>query len=285
MRRRDGIWMVAVAALIAGIFITPRLTGARGIDLGFLGDGLLDRGVEALRGQESQDQFRWSGRLASGDVLEIRGVNGPIEAVATGGSEVVVVAEKSARRSDPAGVRIEVVEHDQGVTLCAVYPSRGDRNGCEAGEGWSSSVRNNDVRVAFRVEVPAGVELRAHTVNGDVTASGLSGDVSARTVNGDIDISTSGLARATTVNGSIQATMGRWDAVGADFETVNGSIVVDVPDGLDANVEARWMNGRLDTDLPLRVQGRLGRRSASAVLGEGGGELRLVTVNGSIRIR
>jgi DUF4097 and DUF4098 domain-containing protein YvlB len=79
--------------------------------------------------------------------------------------------------------------------------------------------------------------------------------------------------------------MGRWAGTGAAFTTVNGSIELDVPDDVDADVEARWVNGRLETDLPLRLQGSIGRRSASGTFGQGGPELRLETVNGSIRIR
>jgi hypothetical protein len=44
------------------------------------------------------------------------------------------VATKHGRRSDPAEVEIEVVEHAGGVTICAVYPSPGSRpNECRQG--------------------------------------------------------------------------------------------------------------------------------------------------------
>ena len=60
------------------------------------------------------------------------------------------------------------------------------------------------------------------------------------------------------------------------------TLVVD--DGLDATVDAAWLNGGLETDLPFMVQGRMGRRSAQGTLGDGGPTLSLRTVNGSIRI-
>jgi hypothetical protein len=252
------------------------------------GGRLVDIGRSAAPAVGSRQQasdFRWSGSVARGRTVEIKGVNGPVEAVAASGDEVVVTARKTARRSDPAEVRIEVVEHAGGVTLCAVYPSRDGDNHCAPGDEGRNNVNRNDVSVAFRVEVPAGVHFHGRTVNGAVEALDLAGDVDATTVNGDVTVSTSGFARARTVNGSIHASMGTWSGQAVSFSTVNGSIELDVPDDIDARVEASWVNGGLETDLPMTLQGRISRRSASAVLGAGGPELRLKTVNGSIRIR
>ena len=286
-RKNSGLWAV-VFGLALGVVATPLLAAAAGWSvMGALGIGVqavVESGRDAASASQESD-FRWAGRLDQGQTIEIKGVNGAIEAVASAGSEVVVTAAKRARRSDPDEVRIEVVEHAGGVTVCAVYPSRGDRNSCEPGDGGRNEVRDNDVSVAFRVEVPAGVHLGARTVNGEVRAEGLSGDVDATTVNGGVRVSTTGFARARTVNGSIRATMGEWRGEAVSFSTVNGSIELDVPDDIDARVEARWVNGGLETDLPMLLQGRLSRRSASAVLGDGGPELNLKTVNGSIRIR
>src|SRR2546430_12779216 len=47
--------------------------------------------------------------------------NGDIDAVA-GSGEVEVTAVKHAHRSDPDEVKIQVVQHEDGVTICAVYP-------------------------------------------------------------------------------------------------------------------------------------------------------------------
>ena len=66
---------------------------------------------------------------------------------------------------------------------------------------------------------------------------------------------------------------------------MNGSISLDLPDDVNANVDARWVNGSLEADSPLELMiNRLSRRAAQGVLGEGGPELDLETVNGSIRI-
>ena len=242
--------------------------------------------------QQSRDEsnqevdFVWRGVVETGQTLQIKGVNGDIIAGRASGTEIEVRAEKRARRSDVDDVRIEVVEHADGVTLCAVYPSsRGRENTCEPGSGGGNSVRNVDVQVTFYVSVPANVAFLGSTVNGDVEVEDLASDVDVSSVNGDIEISTTGFAEATTVNGSIDAAMEQYDIEnGLSFTTVNGSISLDLPDDVDADLDARWLNGRLEADLPFERIGRVSRRSARGVLGDGGPELHITTVNGSIHI-
>src|SRR5438132_12128605 len=87
------------------------------------------------RAAAAQNEFHWKGRIAPGKAIEIKGVNGDVRAVA-GSGETEVTAVKHAHRSDPDEVKIEVVEDEGGVTICAVYPSDGRReNRCEPGEG------------------------------------------------------------------------------------------------------------------------------------------------------
>ena len=120
-------------------------------------------------------------------------------------AEVEVLAGKHARRSDPQEVDIQVVEHDEGVTICAVYPSgsRHRSNECKPGEGGGMSTRS-DVTVDFEARVPSGVKFIGRTINGNIEAEPLLSEVEARTVNGTIRVSTAGYAQARTVNGSIR---------------------------------------------------------------------------------
>ena len=120
------------------------------------------------RATAAQGEFHWTGQVARGKAIEIKGVTGDVRAVA-GSRDVEVTAVKHARRSDPDEVKIEVVPHDDGVTICAVYPSDGRReNSCDAGEGGHMNVHDNDVTVDFTVRVPAGVRFVGKTVNGSI---------------------------------------------------------------------------------------------------------------------
>jgi hypothetical protein len=237
--------------------------------------------------QRQAAEFRLREPLAAGRTIEIRGINGNVSAEPAAGGEVEVVAHRRARRSDPEEVRIEVVRTSEGVLICAVYPNPGgEPNTCEP-DNSRSHVRDNDTTVNFSVRVPAGVNFNGRTVNGEVIARDLGADVDAKTVNGAINVSTSGLARAATVNGSITASLGRGDwPRGLEFKTVNGSINLSLPASLSAQVEAKTLNGEITTDFPLTVTGSFSRRRLTGTIGSGGDrKLILETVNGSVQIR
>jgi hypothetical protein len=233
------------------------------------------------------DDFHWQGRVAAGGAIEIRGVNGGIEAAPASGSEVEVTATKKARRSNPDLVEVKVVEHAGGVTICAVYPARdGQVNECKPGTGGHMSTRDNDVSVEFVVRVPAGVRFVGRTVNGGIHARNLSADAEAYTVNGGIEVESAGVVRGETVNGGIHASLGRADWQGElSLKTVNGGIQLTVPTGLNAELRAQTVNGEITTDFPLTVQGRFSKRRIVGTIGRGGRQLELETVNGGIELR
>jgi len=236
----------------------------------------------------SAQDFNWRGSIDRGRSIEITGINGDIHAVAASGAEVRVSAQKSARRSNPDDVRIEVLQHGGDVTICAIYPERDGRNTneCRPGGATNRNIGNNDVRVDFTVEVPAGVKLIAESVNGNVQADRLESDIDANTVNGQIGLSTTGSAEANTVNGSITASIGNAGWSGElTFETVNGGIELTLPASLNADVHASTVNGGISTDFPLTVQGRFGPKRLNGRIGNGGRTLSLTTVNGEIELR
>ncbi len=240
----------------------------------------------ATAGGLAAQDFSWNGSVARGDAVTIRGVNGDLEARRASGGQVRVSASKHARHDDPSTVDIQVIEDDQGVLICAVYPTpSGERsNRCARGDAYHMNNKRNDVQVDFVVEVPDGVDLDADTVNGDVDIAGLGGRVDATTVNGSIDIQTQGTARATSVNGGITARVGRIEG-DLEFTTVNGSVTLTLPSSTQADVEMSTVNGSIETDFPITVRGRWGPRSARGQIGGGGTRLEVTTVNGSIRLQ
>lgn len=238
--------------------------------------------------QGDKNDFRWQGSLAAGKVIELIGVNGSIEAEGGTGRQVEVAASKKGHRSDPATVTFDVVEHADGVTICAVYPSRDrdDPNECRPGGKGRMNTRNNDVEVDWVVRIPEGVRFTGRTVNGKISARSLTASAEARTVNGSISIETGAWAEATTVNGSITARMGKADWEGeTEFKTVNGGITIYLPATVSMRVNATNVNGSMSTDFPLTIQGRWGPRQLSGTIGEGGRTLSLTTVNGSVELR
>ena len=179
--------------------------------------------------------FEWRGAIASGNTLEVKGINGEIRVEPATGAEVQVSARITARRSDPNQVRVEVVPRGGDISICSVYPTDDGPVGC-SGRG---NVRDNDTKVHFTVRLPRGVKLKARTVNGEITARGLQSAIDANTVNGQVEISTSESASAKTVNGDVVADIGQFSQ-GAEFATVNGGITVGMPQTANADIAPRW---------------------------------------------
>jgi hypothetical protein len=248
---------------------------------------LLVGGVSVVAGQ-GRDDFHWSRALAPGKTLEIIGISGDVDARGGSGREAVVTAVKRARHSDPEDVRIEVVEHADGVTICAVYPSWRDsrHNECLPGGKGHHETHDNDVKVHFTVTVPRGVIFVGRTVNGGVEATGLDAAAEVHSVNGSVTLETSSYGSATTVNGSVHARLGQadWDDE-LEFTTVNGRIDLTLPSGTNADVKAHTVNGGLEADFPVTVRGKWGPKRIQGTIGRGGRSLVLSTVNGSMEIR
>lgn len=245
----------------------------------------LTMGTATLDAQQAST-WRWNGTLADGRTVYVHNVNGAVRFEAGNGDHVEVEAEKRWRRGDPDDVRIEARQTASGdVVICAMW-RRGDtcsESGIDGGERrWN---QDNNVSVHFVVRVPAYANVEANSVNGNVEVAELRGRVEARTVNGYVEAASSGgPVRARTVNGSIRA-KGQVGRNGLDYETVNGSIEIELPANADVNVSLRTTNGRVTSDFPITFSGEINPRRIEAKVGNGGPELRARTVNGGIRLR
>lgn len=242
----------------------------------------------------AQDSVEWAKSLEAGKVVEVRGISGDIRVSPTSGDRVELLAEKRGRRGDFDAVTIVVEEHRDGVTICAVY-HQPDAEDCS--RRWDDEEdrprrrrgrRDIDVSVDFDIGLPAGVELDAHMVSGDIVAEGLDSDVTANTVSGEIRISTSGIAEAQTVSGEIDVELGTSELPSLSFQTVSGDILVTMPNGVNADVSFSSLTGDLDSDFPLTVTSKQGKWVGSKIrgeLGSGGPRLSFQTVSGDVELR
>jgi len=228
----------------------------------------------------SADTFHWSGHVAAGQRIEVRGINGSIHAQPASGQSVDVIAYKSGREIDPAAIGVQVVESDSGVMIFAI-PRNAPGSAEHAVEAADST---GDANLDFTVSVPSGVHFVARTVNGLVEAKSLDADMEAHTVNGDVVLSTTGTAQGETVNGSITASLGKINGA-LNFSTVNGTISLEVPRAAAARIHAKTLNGPIRTDFRLAVGGHFPAQHADGIIGCGGSELRIATVNGGINLR
>lgn len=256
-----------------------------------------------------KDVWTWDGKVSSGNWFRLSNVNGPVSIEPSDDNQVHVRAEKQVNRGSPTDVAFQVVESDGDVRICALWRNdvcdedglhtrRGNTGDDDRGE-------RRNVKVKFTVKIPSGVRVSAGTVNGEMrvrdvssdvhasTVNGLvevrnvGGEVNANTVNGRVEVTTrSGPVNANTVNGDIDVRMGSLSRDGAmRFKTVNGSVTVETPAGLDANVSMETMHGSISSDWPVQLSGKFGLRHAEGTIGRGGRVIRMSTLNGSVELR
>jgi len=103
------------------------------------------------------------------------------------------------------------------------------------------------------VRVPQGVQLVVHSRKGNVNVIDISGDVSVHAGSGDVKIMVAGTAQASTLNGSINATIGATTWPGTlRFSSQNGDVTVYVPQTAAFQARLHTDDGTLFTDFDLR---------------------------------
>jgi hypothetical protein len=202
-------------------------------------------------------------------------------------------------------VRFALVRHDEGITICTIYPvpTGVEPNTCEqGGRGREYNTKANDVEIEYLVRLPNGVGFVARTATGDVSSGRLSAPVFASSSAGKIDIETDSFASASTLAGNITVRMGA-----ADWrETLSiasnaGNIRVYLPPAAATSVRAGSSLGSVSSDFPLsgkrpgffsrlKPRGSFGN-TLSGVLGDGGASggaprmLDLQSIAGNISIK
>ena len=271
--------------VIAIVMVVSSLLAADPLSAWCQLEGTWQQLFTSVQAAQSGQDFQWNGRLAAGQTLEVRGINGSVSGEAATGDQIEVTARKHGKHNNPEDVRIEVKEQSGGLLICAIYPSREGEEPNECGKRMNTY--NNDVKVDFTIKLPAGVNFKAATVNGDIKINDLRSRVKATTVNGDVEVSTTGEAQATTVNGDVKVTMGRSESdEPLKYATVNGDIVVRLNNGLDATFKASTVNGEINSDFTFdSYEGKHGPKSATGRIGNGGRKVSFSTVNGDIRLQ
>jgi hypothetical protein len=141
--------------------------------------------------------------------------------------------------------------------------------------------------VSYEVWMPRKSSMDADTHNGGISVEGIEGKMDLRAVNGGISLKeVGGDVRAETTNGGVTAQLSgtKWNGEGLDLQTTNGGVGLEIPRGYNADLETGTVNGGMNIDFPITVQGFIGRRITTK-LGTGGPRVRATTTNGGVRIR
>lgn len=195
------------------------------------------------------------------------------------------------------GIRIE--EHQSGdmVEISVRYPHHGVT--IDFGNSLSR-------RVDVTVHMPREGRVDLHTGDGKIDLSGFKGEMQLRSGDGSQQIdSVEGKLRALTGDGHIRAN-GRFDqlnlktgdgrvearattgsALAEDWrlESGDGTVTLEVPEGLAADVDLHTGDGHIDLDMPVTTEGKIRQNEVHGKLNGGGKLLVIHTGDGSIRLR
>ena len=111
------------------------------------------------------------------------------------------------------------------------------------------------------------------TINGTITVDGATAEVDARTINGDIDVATSGgPVNANNTNGNVRARLGKLESdAPMEFTTVTGNVSVEFGNDFSADVDLRTLNGSLNTNFEMTLNGRIDPKRIRTHIGRPGG--------------
>ena len=246
---------------------------------------------EKRRGKQQLDVFRGTGIAR----IDAQAANGQITLEGSDRDEVTVRAWKTVRGR--RGVRAEFAEQVEiraeqigdELRIFAEHPPR---------------PRGVNLSVRYAIETPREVDVNLRTSNSKIEISGISGAIDVTTTNGIINLEgDTGPIRARATNGRITGEIGLL-VNDAEFSTANGTIGVEVhrcigsvaasttngtinltlPADFAGQLDAEARRGRVHTDFPVPVVGRIKNQLKGEVGGGSEAIIKLRTVNGSIRL-
>ena len=147
--------------------------------------------------------------------------------------------------------------------------------------------KNLQWSVSYEIFVPKRTDLALEAYNGGISIADVSGRIEFTGHNGGVVLKrVGGTVRGSTLNGGLVVELdgSSWNGEELDVRTTNGGIVMAIPENYSAHLETGTVNGHLNIDFPVTVQGRISRELA-VNLGSGGPTVRAMTTNGGVKIK
>jgi DUF4097 and DUF4098 domain-containing protein YvlB len=199
--------------------------------------------------------------------------NGGISVKGWDRNEILLRArlQTAAETADAARSLLSQIRLDTGARIHAEGPER---------------TENLHWDVTYEIFVPRQSDLSLQTYNGGIYIADVRGRIEFEGMNGGAHLKRlAGHVRGSTTNGGIRVELAgsNWDGEGMDVSTTNGGVRITMPENYSARLETRTVNGSLNVDFPITVQGRVGKE-LSLNLGQGGATVRAVTTNGGVSV-
>jgi len=268
------VWVAVLVIAVALALYAP--TGADAEkwkvvdDEDWCDEGYWDRSEHACEVRELTIKADWKTITVDG------GVNGGISVEGWNKNEIRIRAKVKAwdrDEEDALETLKDIVIQTDRETIVAKGPKlKGSKR------GWA---------VSYELMVPEKSNLDLETLNGGISIEDVEGEIEAEAVNGGLKLSQlAGDVDVHTTNGGVSVELDgkKWSGLGLDASTTNGGVKVWIPEDYNAELETGTVNGSVDFDFPIMVQGKISKR-IRATIGDGGPRIRIVTTNGGVKLK
>jgi hypothetical protein len=226
----------------------------------------------------SGDETRKTFELKPGARIEIQGINGRVD-IQTSETRT---AEVFVRRTgdNPSSLRRREMIIEQNSDGGILVRSK------QSHVGLWDHLFGKDPKEEVTIKAPRQIALSLRGINGRVNTTEVVGSLEVRGVNGRLDLGqATDFVEVSGVNGDISLGLNKLGERGARFSGINGGVELKLGSDLNAQLNARGMNGNVRSDIPgVTVDRDQFGAHYSARIGNGGAPIDISGLNGNVRL-
>jgi hypothetical protein len=269
MKRLVILIVLVVLAAIAGVVV--RSSSSKGGTVAEIRELVSHQATDEVR-----EEVRQSYELAPGARVELAGINGSVKIETSDTKTAEVYIERTASSQEALNRRKIEIQADA---------NRLRINGETTEHNFFAKLFGSKASERVTLKVPRQISLSAKGVNGAFVVGELDGALELGGINGRVTVANAaGSATLKGINGNVAVGMKRIEAEGVTLSGINGNIELQLAADVNADFDAKGMNGRVIADIP-NVFVEKGRRSTYwARIGSGGTGITAKGINGNIRL-
>ena len=223
-----------------------------------------------------RQEIRQTYELSPGARVELIGLNGAVKIETSDTKTAEVYIERTASCQEALDRRKVTIESD-GNSLRI----RGEKSD---DAGFFARFFGRSANERTTLKLPRQIALYAKGVNGSFVTGDINGEVEVTGVNGRVQVGSAvGGATFKGINGSMVVGLKKINQDGVTFSGINGNIELQLGANVNADFDARGMNGRVISDVPGVEIDKQKRGNYSARIGSGGAGITAKGINGNIR--
>lgn len=142
--------------------------------------------------------------------------------------------------------------------------------------------------VSYEIFVPQTTDLNLKTHNGGISVSDVRGRMEFSAQNGGVHLRrVAGEVAGSTINGGVQVELAgnSWEGRQVEVSTTNGGVTISMPEHYSAHIQTETVNGGIQSDFPITMEGNLRPRRLDFNVGSGGPLIHVSTTNGGVKLK